>query len=358
MLSGRVYNLLNIMSKQITFPRGAQWRYFVLIVGCLFLLIACSGEDEAPDVLPAVPEQTSETAEVPESESAAEPADSAAAETSTVAPTAEPLPTATVTTEPLAALVNDIPITLNEYERELARYEQAQLGLGGTDGGNYQQVVLDTLIEQTLIEQTAAEQGITITNEMVDEKIAESVELVGGNENFQSWLTANQYTEEEFREILATQMLTAEVVSVITADVPTAVEQVRARYLQVDSEALAQQILAELAAGSEFATQAQLHSLDRITGENGGDLGFFARGSLLIPELEEAAFGLEAGQTSEIIPLVNQNGQTLYYIVQLIERDPARPLQENQRSLLLQEWFEAWLSARKNEANIVVYLEG
>ena len=324
------------------------------LVGFVFLLVACSGDEDAP----AASDPTSDTAAVVNEDDSAEQSGETAAEVSTVAPTAAAPLTPTATSESLAAVVNDIPITLNEYERELARYEQAQLGLGGTEGDNYRQIVLDTLIEQTLIAQTAASQGIEITPEMVDEKIAESVELVGGNENFQSWLEANQYTEEEFREILATQMLTAEVVSVVTADVPTAVEQVRARYLQVDNEPLAQQILAELAAGSDFATQAQLHSLDRITGENGGDLGFFARGSLLVPELEEVAFTLEVDQTSGIVPIVNQNGQTLYYIVQVIERDPARPLQENQRSLLLQEQFEQWLATRKNEANIVVYLEG
>lgn len=320
-------------------------RYFVIML-TMILLLGCNGESEESTPVPQPTAAATAAIEVTELNSS-----------EGEAAVADPLPTVTPTTEPLAAMVNGTPITLAEYERELARYEQAQLGLGAAEGENAQQIVLQTLIEQALIEQAAVERGISVTAEQVDEKIAESVELVGGDANFQSWLEANQYTEAEFREILATQMLTAEVVAQITADVPVAVEQVRARYLQVDNEPLAQQILAELVAGSDFATQAQLHSLDRITGENGGDLGFFARGSLLIPELEDVAFDLEVGETSEIVPITNANGQTLYYIVQVIERDPARPLQDNQRSLLLQSRFESWLAERQNEADIVTYIE-
>lgn len=325
-------------------------RYFVML-GCtvLGLLVACSGNAEQVTVIPQP------TAAPTAAVDAASPAENS--NDTGQAVVVESAATMTPTTEPLAAMVNNMPITMAEYERELARYEQAQLGLGVADGEDYRQVVLQTLIEQALIAQAAAERGITVTLEQVDAKIAESVELVGGEANFQSWLEANQYTEAEFREILATQMLTSEVVNEITAEVPVAVEQVRAYYLQVDNEALAQQILTELAAGSDFATQAQLHSLDRITGENGGDLGFFARGSLLIPELEEVAFELPVDGTSGVVPIVNANGQTLYYIVQVVERDPARPLQENQRSLLLQDAFESWLTDRKNAAIIEVYIE-
>jgi parvulin-like peptidyl-prolyl isomerase len=341
-----VYNLINIMSKQITLSRGASVRYFAIML-IVALLVACGESEETTPV----PQPTA----APTAAVNAENSESTSTEGETAV--VEPLPTITPTVEPLAAMVNGVPITLATYERELARYEQAQLGLGAADGVNAQQVVLQTLIEQALIEQAAATQGITLTDAQVEEKIAESVELVGGEANFQSWLEANQYTEAEFREILATQMLTAEVVNQITADVPLAVEQVRARYLQVDNETLAQQILAELNAGSEFATQAQLHSLDRITGENGGDLGYFYRGGLLIPELEQVAFDLEVNEISDIVSIVNGNGQTLYYIVQTIERDLARPLQDNQRSLLLQNRFESWLTERQNEADIVTYIE-
>ncbi|MCA9981612.1 MAG: peptidylprolyl isomerase, partial [Anaerolineales bacterium] len=179
----------------------------------------------------------------------------------------------------------------------------------------------------------------------------------GGADNLQSWLAANQLTRDEFGVALGQEMLTEQVVRQVTSDVPTAVEQVRARYIQVSDPAVAETIAQELAAGADFATQAQLRSEDQITGPNGGDLGFFARGSLLVPELETAAFALEIEQTSDILPIVGLDGQTKYYLIQVVERDPARPLSAEERSRLLQERFETWLAERLLNADIQRFVE-
>ena len=93
--------------------------------------------------------------------------------------------------------------------------------------------------------------------------------------------------------------------------------------------------------------------MDRITGENGGDLGFFAAGTLLVPEVDAAAFALtEPGQVSDVIMAVNREGNPVYYIVQLIERDPERPLDDGVRAILLQQAFETWLDQLWQSANI------
>ncbi|HEX6383799.1 MAG TPA: SurA N-terminal domain-containing protein [Anaerolineae bacterium] len=314
------------------------------------LLIACSDNllpaaappAESGEATPATLTNTSEVAPVV----TAEP------------PTATAVPPTPTPSEPLAALVNDQPIFLATYEKELARYEQAQTELGLASDANYHTLVLDALIERVLIAQAAAEQDITITPEMVAEKLTELREAAGGEENFVAWLEANQFTEEEFRQELATEMLTEQVVAAVTADVPVAVEQVRARYIQVDDAALAPSLLEQVRSGADFALLAQQHSLDRVTAENGGDLGFFARGSLLVPEVETAAFALtEPGEVGDVIAVTNADGQTTYYLVQLIERDPQRTLTADLRYTLLQERFESWLDELWQEADIVRFVD-
>ena len=139
----------------------------------------------------------------------------------------------------------------------------------------------------------------------------------------------------------------------VTADVPETAEQVRARYIQVDDAALAQSLRDQIEAGSDFAFLAQQNSKDIITAPNGGDLGYFARGSLLVPEVEAAAFNLQPDETSEVIAVSDPtSGKMTYYLVQLIERDPRRPLTAELRTNLLQEAFSNWLEQQWDNAII------
>jgi parvulin-like peptidyl-prolyl isomerase len=92
-----------------------------------------------------------------------------------------------------------------DFEKELARYEAAQKSLGGTqsvmEDRPYQSDVLDYLIEQTLIEQAATSQGITVSEQELDAEI-QRLQTETGDEAFEEWLQSNQYTPDEFRQVL------------------------------------------------------------------------------------------------------------------------------------------------------------
>lgn len=278
-----------------------------------------------------------------------------------VSPTATAVPpTPTSTPEPLAALVNSQPIFLDEYEKELARYEQALLELGQEPDPNYRSVVLEALIDRLLITQAAAREGLDVTPEMVEEKLAELRASAQGEANFNAWLEANQWSEEEFRQALAVEMLIALMRDRVTAGVPFAAEQVRARYIQVIDATLANDVLAQIRAGADFATLARQYSRDSATAPSGGDLDFFARGSLLVPELEEAAMALQPGETSDVIVVNSADGSQIFYLIQVIERDPQRPLSASMRYTLLTQTFATWLQEQRSQANVqrFVSMEG
>lgn len=92
----------------------------------------------------------------------------------------------------------------------------------------------------------------------------------------------------------------------------TVPEQVRARHIlfrlppDPDDETVAEvrgeaeEILAQLRAGGDFAALAEANSDDTVTASAGGDLGWFGRGRMA-PEFEEVAFALEVDETSEIV---------------------------------------------------------
>jgi parvulin-like peptidyl-prolyl isomerase len=276
----------------------------------------------------------------------------------TITPTSSPLPTPT---PQLAALVNGQPILLEAYEQELARYELAQVEqeIGPDEKGNdYRELVLDALIERELIRQAAVVQGVTISPDSVDLKMNELRETANEQGNFDDWLMANLWTEEDFRKALEAELIVEMMAAAITIDVPSAMEQVHVRYIQVDNSDLAQSLLGQLREDGDFADLAQRYSLDQATAPYGGDLGFFARGSLLVPEVETTAFNLQPGEVSDVISVTDpDSGLITYYIVKLIERDPSRMLGADLRYRLLQEAFESWLEEQKMGATITKFLE-
>ena len=93
-------------------------------------------------------------------------------------------------------------------------------------------------------------------------------------------------------------------------------EEVKASHILVKEEAKAKEIAAELATGDEkaFAEAAKANSIDPGSKDDGGSLGYFARGQM-VPQFEEAAFKLKKGEVSP--PIQTQFG---WHIIKLEDR--------------------------------------
>ena len=129
----------------------------------------------------------------------------------------------------------------------------------------------------------------------------------------------------------------------ILESVPQSAEQVHARQILVLTETAAQQVLSQLnQAGSNFATLAFGYDLS-----TGGDLGWFPRGYLTQPAVEEAAFSLQAGEVSAIIKT-----DFGYHIVQVIAREENRPLTQEARQTLGRKALQRWLDEQRKSAQI------
>lgn len=251
--------------------------------------------------------------------------------------TAVPLPSPTHTAEPLAATVNGEPIPLAAYDKEVARCLAGQVS-AGYDGADCPTAVLQSLIEQSVVAQAAASQGLTISAADLQSALARIEQELGGPEALAAWQTANQYSPDEFGLALQADLLRARLAEVAVAAQPATAEQVHARAVLVTAEDTAQVVLAELQAGADFATVALNYSRDLTSRAAGGDLGWFPRGVLTVPEVEEAAFALQPGETSGII-----QSSLGFHIVQTIEREPDRPLSPAAAQALRAAAFTAWL---------------
>ena len=257
-------------------------------------------------------------------------------------------------------MVNGQPILLADYQKQVAQFEAALLDQGldpeSEEGravlAQMRLQVLDSMIEQALIEQAAAREGVAVSEEELEAAIRKNVEEAGGREAFEEWLRGVGLTYEEFREALRSQMLASAMFERVTASVPTTAEHVHARHILVATEEEAQAILARLRAGEDFAALARECSLDENTRESGGDWGFFPRGLLIAPEVEAAAFALSPGQISGVV-----RSQFGYHIVQVLEKDPDRPLAPEVRADLRERAFRRWLEEQWEGALIERFVD-
>ncbi len=210
--------------------------------------------------------------------------------------------------------------------------------------------MLRTLIEQVLIEQEAARAGISVSDAELDAELNALIDAAGGQSNWGNWLAQNQYTADEFRDLLRATMLTNRMRDAITRDLEAPVAQVRARHILVATRDEAAALLVRLRNGENFAVLATQVSLDTATRATGGDLGWFLQDELLEAELARVAFELQPNQIAG--PIQTALG---YHIVQTLET-AVRPVPEEKRAILAQTRFEQWLTDLTSRATIEQFI--
>jgi parvulin-like peptidyl-prolyl isomerase len=260
--------------------------------------------------------------------------------------TVNTLPTETAV--PLAALVNEEPITLEEYESELARYQESR----GTDLATDNEsaaIVIRALIERHLLMQGARSFGLDIKENDLVLKLEQLIAEMGGQDSYLHWLEQNHYSTASFEQALMDDMLATKMVEEILSNVPQSELHANARHILVASQEEAERLRQEILAGTDFAELAVLYSMDLSTRPAGGDLGWFARGTLTMPSVEEAIFQLEPGEISDVIP-----SELGYHIVQLIQFED-RPLSYEARIKRQEQAVEHWLEEKWEQAEIEIF---
>jgi peptidyl-prolyl cis-trans isomerase C len=255
-----------------------------------------------------------------------------------------PPPTLTPTPVPLALRVNGEGVPLAEFQAGMTQIEAAVQTLGETLTPEEQRRrVLDDLIDTTLLAQAARAGGYQVDEADLQARMQEIVTAQGGEAAFAAWQTQMGYTPESFRSALRRGLEAAWQRDRILDSVPSSAEQVHARQILVLTEDAARQVKQQLSqAGANFATLAFGYDLS-----TGGDLGWFPRGYLTQPAVEEAAFSLQPGEISDIIPT-----DFGYHILQVIAREANRPLEPEVRRVLGRKALKQWLEDQRRQAQV------
>jgi len=277
-------------------------------------------------------------------------------------PTPAPVVTSAAVQAPsgAAAIVNGQVISMADYQKQIARARAFFIDQGlvdpNTDEGKEQlaqinrQVLEDELISQVIMNQAATQLGVVVSEAEVQASVDSVIKELGGKTTFEQGLVQRGMTYDEFVQEQRDQLLANALRDKVTADISRKAEQIHARHILVDKAEDAQKVLARLKAGEDFARIAKEVSLDIGSAESGGDLGWFPRGSM-VPEFEEVAFKLQKGQVSDVV-----KSPFGYHIIQLIEKDASRELDEDLWQNLRQQKFLDWLDEQRAKANIQILI--
>ena len=269
-------------------------------------------------------------------------------ETPATEPPSAPTPTLappTPTPPPLAATVNGEWITEEEFLAEVERYKAAQESLGNeAETEEAVQKVLEDMIAQELLAQAARAEGFEMTEADLGARIDALISDVGGPDAFTAWLSSHGYTDVSFKSALKRAAEAAWMRDKIITAVPGTAEQVHARQILLYNDEAAQKVAGQLEAGANFEDLAVLYDPNTA-----GELGWFPRGYLLEPALEEAAFRLEPGQYSEVIET-----EVGFHILLVLEHDPQHPLTPDAYLVMQENALQDWLENKRAESDIVL----
>lgn len=187
----------------------------------------------------------------------------------------------------------DVDVARNELGSQFARVPPAQRDTA----------ILNTLIDFQVIAQKAEGEGFA-DNEL----FKNTIELA----------RIRALHDTYFRQTTVEKLDPAEVEAAYNEQMEPLQGQteIRARHILLETEEAAKEVIEMINAGGDFEELAKEKSTGP-SGPSGGDLGFFGKGRM-VPQFEEAAFALEAGEvTSE--PVQTQFG---FHVIKVEEVRP------------------------------------
>jgi peptidyl-prolyl cis-trans isomerase C len=130
---------------------------------------------------------------------------------------------------------------------------------------------------------------------------------------------------------------------IVTA-VPKTADQVHVQQILLYNEAAAQSVLNQLQGGADFGSLAAFYDPNTR-----GELGWFPKGYVLEPKIEDAAFGLQVGQISGVIQT-----EVGYHIIKVLERDPQHPLSPDAYLALQEQALKDWVASQRAAATVIL----
>lgn len=280
-------------------------------------------------------------------------------------------------TEGIAIQINNEIVTIDDYEREFEAYKNlyerqygedalSQEGINGkTIAEDLRDNIISKLITETLIEKESRDNNFEVSEELIQKNIDEYKEGIGGEEKYLEFLDINGITEDYFRENIRMTLLLENHRENFMKDFEVAEDEaikffndnkegiieIRASHMLFSNEDDAKIAKDQLINGEDFEELAKQVSLDSVSAVNGGDLGYFSRGSR-IPEFEEIAFSLNTGEISDVLKT-----EVGYHIILVNDKkEDYKELRDKIITMIKEQKYLEYLGSLRENAKITIYI--
>lgn len=206
--------------------------------------------------------------------------------------------------DPIVARVDGRFVHLSEVAAAARAGGQLRDGEKLTVEAAFDRELVSAYVEQRLLARAAAEAGLQ-RDPRVQQRLNAARDRILAS-SFMEGRIAAAVTPDRVRRLYESQ-----------SDVTRLGDEVNARHILVGTEAEARQIVAELAAGGDFAAIARARSLDRATAPLGGEVGWFTK-EMMTPPFAGAAFSTPAGEIAE--PFASEYG---WHVLEVVGRRPS-----------------------------------
>lgn len=257
--------------------------------------------------------------------------------------------TTSVSEEPqelLVAKVGDTQITKEYYAKayKVLAYNIKKIYGDDIMDQDYGEQKIRDVMRENLLNEMVAEvikreyleaKNVTVTAEEIQEDYNKYMESLKDDPDQMAFHDENGIDEDSIKKNIENQLYNDKFVAEITENVEKTLDfegeaflnrvaKAHALHILVESEEEAQSIIEKLNAGEDFAELAKTFSVDKVSGEKGGDLGYFSVGQMVKP-FEEAAFSTEIGQISQ--PVKTEFG---YHIIKVLDKMVVKQLLETE----------------------------
>lgn len=283
----------------------------------------------------------------------------------------------------VAARVNDEVITMAEFSQAVQAAKDNLLKQGDidftTEEGKFilattQRSILDDLINQRLIRQQAVKMNISVTDEDIRQEIAQLKKGFPSEKLFLETLAEENINETELKQGIRERLIIEKIKKALTKKIEVSDREIggflkqnktflnqpkRMQFKQilVGTRSEAEKVLERLKKGEQFATVAKEVSLDPMSKDAGGNIGFIETG-VLSAEVESVVFALKEGELSPV--LETDEGYMIFKCTQVLsseDADSKQAVNEAKRYLLtrkMNEIFEKWFTKIKADAKVEI----